>query len=75
MDWPPQSPDLNLIETLWKEMEDEMTGHKLRSKEELWETICTVWNGFTADQLKSLVMSVPLRCTEVRKGKVAATKY
>ena len=28
MDWPPQSPDLNPIETLWKKTEDEMTGHK-----------------------------------------------
>ena len=75
MDWPPQSPDLNPIETLWKKMEDEMTGHKPRCKEELWEAICTVWNGFTADKLKSLVMSAPLRCKEVRQQKVAATKY
>ena len=29
MDWPPQSPDLNPIETLWKKTEDEMTGHKI----------------------------------------------
>ena len=75
MDWSPQSPDLNPIETLCKKMEDEMTGHKPRSKEEFWETMCTVWNDFTADKLKSSVMSVPLRSKEIRKQKVVATKY
>ena len=49
-----------------------MSGEKPRSKEELWETISTVWNGFTVNDLRSLATSVPLACKEVIKQKGAA---
>ena len=38
MDWPPQSPDLNIIETVWDHLDREI--NKGQSKEELfWKEV------------------------------------
>jgi hypothetical protein len=66
---------LNPIKNLWAKMERGMTGHKPRNLEELWQSISSVWEDFTEKELKTLVMSVPVRCREVLKQNGAATKY
>ena len=37
MDWPPQSPDLNIIEAVWNHLDQEINQSK--SEEELWEIL------------------------------------
>ena len=37
MDWPPQSPDLNIIEAVWDHLDREI--NKGQSKDKLWEVL------------------------------------
>ena len=39
MDWPPQSPDVNIIEAVWDHLDREINKGQHKSKEELWEVL------------------------------------
>ena len=39
MDWPPQSPGLNIIEAVWDHLGRERNKGQPKSKEELWEVL------------------------------------
>ena len=39
MDWPPQSPDLNIIEVVWDHLDSERNKGQPKSKEELWDVL------------------------------------
>ena len=39
MDWPPQSPDLTIIEAVWDHLDREINKGEPQSKEELWEVL------------------------------------
>ena len=39
MDWPPQSPDLNIIEAVWDHLDRVRNKGQPKSKEELWEVL------------------------------------
>ena len=39
LDWPPQSPDLNIIEAVWDHLDRERNKGQPKSKEELWEVL------------------------------------
>ena len=36
-DWPPQSPDLNIIEGLWDVLKRKVSEKKVSSRDQLWE--------------------------------------
>ena len=42
MDWPPQSPDLNIIEAVWDHLDRERN-KRPKSREELWEVLKEDW--------------------------------
>ena len=64
MEWPPKSPDLNPIESLWKVVKVAVAKKNPRNKEELRHEIKTV-------QYESM----PSRCEAVIKNNGYATKY
>ena len=37
--WPPQSPDLNIIEAVWDHLDRERNKREPKSKDELWEVL------------------------------------
>ena len=39
IDWPPQSPDLNIIEVEWDHLDRERNKGQSKSKEKLWEVL------------------------------------
>ena len=75
--WPPQSPDLNLIEALWADMETELGQIHERAADE--DTLITllhvVWRGITAERQLQLIRSMRRRLEAVIEVGGNATTY
>ena len=59
--WPPQSPDLSIIESVWDNMKRQKDLRKPTSIEDLWLVLQDVWNNLPAEFLQKLCASVPRR--------------
>lgn len=77
LSWPSNSPDLNPIENLWRQMKIRIRQvHPLpRTKAELIAVIKDVWNNFPSTKCAELVKSMPERLAEVISKKGFGTKY
>jgi hypothetical protein len=78
IDWPPQSPDLNLIEALWAHMEMELgeTFGRISDLKTLKEILKNTWdNTITRDILDNLIKSMPRRLAAVIAAGGDATPY
>ena len=72
---PPQSPDLNIIENLWDELEKLVQKHGIRGKDHLKEVLTAEWHNIGQDVLIKLVKSM-LHCLQcVIRAKGYPTKY
>ena len=81
LDWPANSPDLNIIEHLWPRLK-EAVGKHLRdsiekpTKATLEQFIRTSWTECcTTDILKNLYASMPLRVANCIANKGGHTEY
>ena len=68
-DWPPQSPDLNIIENMWSVLKRNVSKRFPHIIEELWEVATKKW------YIKILYASIPRRLDVVRKLHGAHSKY
>ncbi|MBN3274473.1 TCB2 transposase, partial [Polyodon spathula] len=75
MVWPPQSPDLNIIKSVWDYIKREKQLRLPKSTEELWLVLQDVWANLPAEFLQKLCASVPRRIDAVLKAKGGHTKY
>ena len=58
-----QSPDLNPIENLWKQLEDKVRLHgRFRNAEELYQELQTEWSQRKQVQIDNLIEPMPQRC-------------
>lgn len=73
--WPSSSPDLSPIETLWHEMKKELRSSPVSSIGELKEKITLIWQNFTPDFCKKLVLTMPQRLEAVIKQKGDITQW
>ena len=75
--WPPQSPDLNLIEALWAEMETELGQiHQRASDVETLITMLQIaWRNITAERKLQLIRSMRRRLEAVIEAGGNATPY
>ncbi|GFW19651.1 transposable element Tcb2 transposase [Trichonephila clavipes] len=71
---PPQSPDLNVIENLWSQLDKSVHEHAITSKENL-KNVLKEGTKITVEATKKLVESMPKRLQAVIKAKGFATKY
>lgn len=60
-DWPPYSPDLNIIEFVWGIMKRRLEQKNITTIEALKEEISNVWESLTLQTINSLVESLPKR--------------
>ncbi|GFY08203.1 transposable element Tcb2 transposase [Trichonephila clavipes] len=60
LDWPDNSPDMNLIENVWALMKREVTKDVITNKTQLLERIIHVWNHHP--QMQETVQSCTNRC-------------
>src|SRR5713101_766101 len=76
LDWPPQSPDLNPIEHLWKHIKSELTKYPTQPKGvwEIWERVAEVWDKIRPEVCQNLIESMPRRVKQVIKAKGGHTK-
>ncbi len=65
MVWPPQSPDLNIIESVWDYMKRQKDSRQPTSTEDLWLVLQDVWNSLSAECLQKLCASIPRRIDTV----------
>ncbi|GBM03979.1 Transposable element Tcb1 transposase [Araneus ventricosus] len=73
---PPQSPDLNPIEHIWKELEVRVRKHDIKTKRELKTVMVEEWMNIDAEiTKKKLVKSIPKRLKAVVDAKGYPTKY
>jgi transposase len=77
MKWPPQSPDLNPIENLWKHIKDiiSQSRHKIRNTKDMRLALQVAWPQIDEDYLLKLCDSVPHRWEACLKNNRGATKY
>ena len=69
IDKPPQRPDLNRIENLWKIVKTEINKLKLKKKDEIQEQLIKSWNSIDLAKCNSLVELMPKRIDEVLANK------
>ena len=76
LDHPPQSPDLNPIENLWRIIKHKLyNDSSIRGINDLWERFEQEWDAVGADICKKLIDSMPKRLEAVIKAKGGPTKY
>jgi len=78
IEWPPFSPDLNPIETLWDDMKDYIQEHYPQvhsSYKRLRAAIQEAWDSITHERIKELVHSMRERCQAVIDADGWYTKY
>lgn len=75
MRWPPQSPDLNPIENIWKIVGERAQLQCSKNQEELWQCLHAKWSAITPAFCKKLVDSCAKKCQEVINSKGLFTKY
>lgn len=75
--WPAQSPDLNLIEALWMDMETELgeTWGRIGDVGTLEQVLEMVWKSIPEERLNSLISSMPSRLQAVIDAGGGATPY
>jgi len=73
LDWPAQSPDLNIIENIWAVIQEELwkINDSLENKEDVWEATKKIWFGQVNKLIPKLYNSIPKRLKKVidNKGK------
>ena len=79
-DWPPMSPDLNVIENVWSfvggQLANDLIPVQARNQEDLlWQKINNIWNNMSADFIRTFVDSMPNRIEEVIRLRGGSTKY
>jgi len=77
MSWPAQSPDINVIENVWLLLKRKLqacTG-MIKSKNDLFREIHTIWTSITPAYIQCLYKSIPKRILNVIKLKGHRTKY
>ncbi|GBM98327.1 Transposable element Tc1 transposase [Araneus ventricosus] len=77
MSWPPNSPDLNLMERIWDVMERQLRAQTppCPNISTLRDRYLDIWYNLSPVMYQKLVASMPRRVADVLKAKGGATRY
>ena len=74
-DWPPQSPDLNVIENLWAILKEKVRQRQPNNVNELWCYCLEEWQAIPQETIDKLYDSVKNRFRAVIASRGKTTKY
>uniref|UniRef100_A0A8R1IDP4 Tc1-like transposase DDE domain-containing protein n=1 Tax=Caenorhabditis japonica TaxID=281687 RepID=A0A8R1IDP4_CAEJA len=69
LEWPSQSPDLNLIEHMWKELERRLNGIRASNANQKFAQLEAAWKSIPMTVVQTLLDSMPRRCHAVIDAK------
>lgn len=77
LEWPPYSPDLNIIENVWGWLVRKVyaSGRQYTTKNELIDGIKTAWSSISLNYIESLYDSIPNRIYETILKRGGSTHY
>ncbi|CAH2102915.1 unnamed protein product [Euphydryas editha] len=77
LDWPSNSPDLNIIENVWGYLSRQFFagGRQYHSGVDLIHEIHKTWNNLNINYIRSLYESIPDRIFDIIKSNGKYTKY
>ena len=77
LDWPANSPDMNIMENLWAYLEHHICSHpkRLSNSTELWMVLQEEWNKIPPEYIRNLYESLPRRVEAVCTAKGGNTNY
>ena len=75
MDWPPQSPDPNPIENVWKTLGERSKARNPKTTEQLWNALQEEWNKITQQDINKLISSCNRRYQSVIEARGLHTKH
>lgn len=77
MMWPAQSPDINIIENVWRKMKIllQRRVHEIHSRNDLIDTVLEIWTSFTPAYIRSLYLTLPTRVRHVLRANGCITKF
>lgn len=73
--WPANSPDLNLIENLWKQMDDAVKSRHATTINGLKRIIKDEWEKISLENIRNLYKSYPSRLKQIVERKGGMTDY
>ncbi len=74
-EWPPQSPDLNIIEHLWEELDRSVAKYRRKSIAEFRKGLYESWEQIGKELIDKLIESVMKRLKAVIDANGLNTKY
>jgi transposase len=77
LDWPPNSPDMNIIENLWDYLDRKvrLRSPLPRNRDQMWDALVEEWGNIEIDYIKKLYESMPRRVEALLLAKGGHTKY
>ncbi len=75
--WPPQSPDLSLIENVWASIKNELWNQRadINSPEDAWKKALKISQNLTFAYVNNLYNSIPKRIEELSKRNGSRINY
>lgn len=74
-DWPPQSPDVSIIENMWSILKRNVEKRMANTPETLWKIIVEEWALIPNSYISSLYDSIPRRLKLIIQNKGEHSKY